>query len=33
VAIYSIAGRARSREAAALLNLVRAADWTSGAAA
>lgn len=33
VAIYSIAGRARSREAAALLNLIRAADWTSGAAA
>lgn len=33
VAIYSIAGRARSREAAALLNLVRAADWNSGAAA
>lgn len=33
VAIYSIAGRARSREAGALLNLVRASDWTSGAAA
>jgi DNA-binding transcriptional LysR family regulator len=30
VAAYSIAGRARSREAAALLNLVRASDWTSG---
>ena len=28
VAAYSIAGRPRSREAAALLNLVRAADWT-----
>ncbi|MGL4543031.1 MAG: LysR family transcriptional regulator substrate-binding protein [Polymorphobacter sp.] len=28
VAIYSVAGRARSREAAALLNLVRAADWS-----
>lgn len=33
VAIYSIAGRGRSREAAALLSLVRAADWNSGAAA
>ena len=28
VAIYSVAGRARSREAAALLNLVRSADWS-----
>lgn len=27
VAVYSIAGRARSREATALLGLVRAADW------
>jgi DNA-binding transcriptional LysR family regulator len=33
VAIYSIAGRARSREAGALLNLVRAADWNSAASA
>jgi DNA-binding transcriptional LysR family regulator len=33
VAVYSIAGRARSREAAALLNLVRASDWNSGVAA
>jgi DNA-binding transcriptional LysR family regulator len=33
VAAYSIAGRARSREAAALLNLVRAADWSSAVAA
>lgn len=33
VAVYSIAGRARSREAAALLNLARAADWTSQVAA
>jgi DNA-binding transcriptional LysR family regulator len=33
VAVYSIAGRARSREATALLSLVRACDWTSGAAA
>ncbi len=33
VAVYSIAGRARSREAAALLNLVRAADWSSSQAA
>lgn len=33
VAVYSIAGRARSREAAALLNLVRAADWSSAVAA
>jgi DNA-binding transcriptional LysR family regulator len=33
VAVYSIAGRARSREAAALLNLVRASDWNSDAAA
>lgn len=29
VAIYSVAGRARSREASALLNLVRAADWSA----
>jgi DNA-binding transcriptional LysR family regulator len=28
VAIYSAAGRPRSREAAAFLNLVRSADWT-----
>lgn len=28
VAIYSVAGRTRSREACALLNLVRAADWS-----
>jgi DNA-binding transcriptional LysR family regulator len=28
VAIYSVAGRPRSREAAALLNLVRSADWS-----
>ncbi len=27
VAIYSVAGRARSREAGALLNLLRATDW------
>jgi DNA-binding transcriptional LysR family regulator len=27
VAIYSVAGRQRSREASALLNLLRAADW------
>jgi DNA-binding transcriptional LysR family regulator len=33
VAVYSIAGRARSREAAALLNLTRATDWGSGLAA
>jgi DNA-binding transcriptional LysR family regulator len=33
VAVYSIAGRTRSREAAALLNLVRASDWGSAAAA
>jgi DNA-binding transcriptional LysR family regulator len=33
VAAYSIAGRPRSREATALLNLVRAADWASSAAA
>jgi DNA-binding transcriptional LysR family regulator len=33
VAVYSIAGRARSREAAALLNLVRASDWGSSVAA
>ncbi|WP_310473863.1 LysR family transcriptional regulator [Sandarakinorhabdus sp.] len=29
VAIYSVAGRARSREASALLTLVRSADWSS----
>jgi DNA-binding transcriptional LysR family regulator len=28
VAIYSVSGRPRSREAAALLNLVRSADWS-----
>lgn len=28
VAIYSVAGRPRSREAAALLNLVRSSDWS-----
>ena len=28
VAIYSVAGRPRSREASALLNLVRSADWS-----
>ena len=28
VAIYSVAGRPRSREAAALLNLVRSTDWS-----
>lgn len=28
VAIYSVAGRARSREASALLTLVRSADWS-----
>lgn len=28
VAIYSVAGRERSREASALLNLVRSADWS-----
>ncbi len=28
VALYSVAGRARSREASALLNLVRSADWS-----
>lgn len=33
VAVYSIAGRARSREASALLNLVRSADWASRLAA
>lgn len=33
VAIYSIAGRPRSREASALLNLVRAADWSGRLAA
>ncbi len=33
VAAYSIAGRPRSREAAALFNLVRSADWESQLAA
>jgi DNA-binding transcriptional LysR family regulator len=33
VAIYAVAGRARSREASALLNLVRSADWSHGLAA
>jgi DNA-binding transcriptional LysR family regulator len=33
VAAYSIAGRARSREAAALLGLVRSADWQAKLAA
>jgi DNA-binding transcriptional LysR family regulator len=33
VAVYSIAGRARSREASALLNLVRSADWSRKLAA
>jgi DNA-binding transcriptional LysR family regulator len=33
VAVYSIAGRPRSREAGALLNLVRAADWSDRMAA
>lgn len=33
VAVYSIAGRARSREASALLNLVRSADWSGALAA
>ncbi|HSG34322.1 MAG TPA: LysR family transcriptional regulator [Sphingomonadaceae bacterium] len=33
VAVYSIAGRPRSREAGALLNLVRAADWAGSMAA
>lgn len=33
VAVYSIAGRARSREAAALLGLVRSADWDAELAA
>ena len=33
VAVYSIAGRPRSREAGALLNLIRAADWSSRLAA
>ena len=28
VAVYAVAGRARSREAAALLNLLRGADWS-----
>ncbi len=32
VALYSIAGRARSREASALVSLVRAADWSGIAA-
>jgi DNA-binding transcriptional LysR family regulator len=32
VAVYSVAGRARSREASALLNLVRAADWSEALA-
>jgi DNA-binding transcriptional LysR family regulator len=29
IAIYSVAGRPRSREAAALLNLLRGADWSA----
>jgi DNA-binding transcriptional LysR family regulator len=29
MAVYSVAGRPRSREAAALLNLLRGADWSS----
>jgi DNA-binding transcriptional LysR family regulator len=29
IAIYSVAGRLRSREAAALLNLLRGADWSA----
>ncbi len=33
VAIYSVAGRARSREASALLSLVRSADWSRRLAA
>jgi DNA-binding transcriptional LysR family regulator len=33
VAAYSVAGRARSREAAALLGLVRSADWQAKSAA
>lgn len=33
VAVYSIAGRPRSREASALLSLVRAADWSGRIAA
>ncbi len=33
VAVYTIAGRPRGREAAALLNLVRATDWTLSQAA
>jgi DNA-binding transcriptional LysR family regulator len=33
VAVYSIAGRARSREATALLGLVRSADWQAKLAA
>lgn len=32
VAVYSVAGRQRSREAIALLNLVRSADWSVAAA-
>ncbi len=32
VAIYSVAGRARSREAGALLNLLRSADWSRSVA-
>jgi DNA-binding transcriptional LysR family regulator len=33
VAVYSIAGRGRTREAGVLLNLVRAADWSAKLAA
>lgn len=33
VAIYSVAGRPRGREASALLNLVRSADWSRALAA
>jgi hypothetical protein len=29
VAIYSVAGRPRSRETGALLNLLRSTDWTA----
>jgi DNA-binding transcriptional LysR family regulator len=29
IAVYSVAGRPRSREAAALLNLLRGADWSA----
>jgi DNA-binding transcriptional LysR family regulator len=32
VAIYTVAGRPRSREAAALINLIRSTDWTGYAA-